>query len=51
MINFLLFLLFLIIEIICEIRIAGMHLYSWEEESNNIIIPGNPRSVARQFLR
>ena len=32
-------------------RLAGMSLYSWEEEGSLIIIPGNPRSVARQFLR
>ena len=32
-------------------RLAAAPLYSWEEEGSNIIIPGNPRSVARQFLR
>ena len=32
-------------------RLAGLALYSWEEEGSLIIIPGNPRSVARQFLR
>ena len=32
-------------------RLASANLYSWEEDGSNIIIPGNPRSVARQFLR
>ena len=32
-------------------RLADMSMYSWEEEGSLVIIPGNPRSVARQFLR
>ncbi len=32
-------------------RLAASPLYSWEQEGAMTIIPGNPRSVARQFLR
>ena len=32
-------------------RIANKPLYSWEAEGQLTVIPGNPRSVARQFLR
>ena len=32
-------------------RIANKPLYSWESEGQLTVIPGNPRSVARQFLR
>ena len=32
-------------------RIAAQPLYSWEAEGSLTVIPGNPRSVARQFLR
>ena len=32
-------------------RIARTPLYSWESEGSLTVIPGNPRSVARQFLR
>ena len=31
--------------------IAKKPLYSWEHEGSLTVIPGNPRSVARQFLR
>ena len=32
-------------------RIAARPLYSWEQQDALTVIPGNPRSVARQFLR
>jgi len=32
-------------------RIASKPLYNWELEGSLTVIPGNPRSVARQFLR
>jgi hypothetical protein len=37
--------------LILAARIAARPLYSWEVEGSLTVIPGNPRSVARQFLR
>lgn len=37
--------------LIVAARIAARPLYSWETEGSLTVIPGNPRSVARQFLR
>lgn len=37
--------------LIVAARIAAQPLYSWEAEGSLTVIPGNPRSVARQFLR